>query len=250
MSANIIVTDDGPIRSLRINRPDKKNALTADMYAALANALDDANSNPALRCTVIGGVPGAFTAGNDIEEFRRAATSSNGLPRPSQVFLLALARNAKPLVAAVQGVAVGIGTTMLLHCDHVVAGTDARFATPFARLGILPEAASSMIAPRLMGYSRAFALLVMGRSLDANEAKACGLANTIVAPGEVDSQAAKVAAEIAALPPESVAIARRLMRGSVDEIVARIDEEARHFRERLASPEARAAFEAFLNRKR
>jgi len=250
MSANIIVTDDGPIRSLRINRPDKKNALTADMYAALATALDEANKNPALRCTVIGGVPGAFTAGNDIEEFRRAATSSSGLPRPSQVFLLALARNAKPLVAAVQGVAVGIGTTMLLHCDHVVAGTDARFATPFARLGILPEAASSMIAPRLMGHSRAFALLVMGRSLDAEEARACGLANTVVAPAEVDSEAAKVAAEIAALPPESVAIARRLMRGPVEEIVARIEEEARHFRERLASPEARAAFEAFLNRKR
>jgi enoyl-CoA hydratase/carnithine racemase len=250
MTEHIIVADDGQIRSLRINRPEKKNALTADMYSALAAALDDANRNPALRCTVIGGVPGAFTAGNDIEEFRRAATDSGGLPRPSQIFLLALARNAKPLIAAVQGVAIGIGTTMLLHCDHVVAGSDARLATPFARLGILPEAGSSLIAPRLMGHSRAFALLVMGRSLDAAEAKACGLVNTIVPPSDVDAEAAKVAAEIAALPPESVAIARRLMRGSVEEIVARIDEEARHFRERLASPEARAAFEAFLSRKR
>jgi enoyl-CoA hydratase/carnithine racemase len=250
MTDNIIVSDDGPVRRLRINRPEKKNALTAEMYTALAAALDDANTNPALRCTVIGGVPGAFTAGNDIEEFRRAATDSTGLPRPSQSFLLALARNAKPLVAAVQGVAVGIGTTMLLHCDHVVAGSDARLSTPFARLGILPEAASSLIAPRLMGHARAFALLVMGRVLDAAEAKACGLVNTIVAPGEVDAEAASAAAEIAALPPESVAIARRLMRGSVEELVARIEEEARHFRERLASPEARAAFEAFLSRKR
>jgi enoyl-CoA hydratase/carnithine racemase len=250
MSDNIIVSDDGAVRSVRINRPEKKNALTAEMYSALAAAIEDANKNPALRCIVIGGVPGAFTAGNDIEEFRRAATANTGLPRPSQGFLVALARNAKPLVAAVQGVAVGIGTTMLLHCDHVVAGNDARFATPFARLGILPEAGSSLIAPRLMGHARAFALLVMGRALDAAEAKACGIVNTIVAPDEVDTEAAKVAAEIAALPPESVAIARRLMRGPVEELVARIEEEARLFRERLASPEARAAFEAFLSRKR
>ena len=250
MTDHIIVNDDGAVRNVRINRPEKKNALTAEMYSALAAAIEDANNNPALRCTVIGGVPGAFTAGNDIEEFRRAAVSSGGLPRPSQGFLMALARNAKPLVAAVQGVAVGIGTTMLLHCDHVVAGSDARFATPFARLGILPEAGSSLIAPRLMGHARAFALLVMGRTLDASEAKTCGIVSTIVAPGEVDAEAAKAAAEIAALPPESVAIARRLMRGSVEELVARIEEEARLFRERLSSPEARAAFEAFLSRKR
>jgi len=250
MAEHIIVADDGPVRSLRINRPEKKNALTADMYAALAAALDDANMNPALRSTIIGGAPGVFTAGNDIEEFRRAASDSSGLPRPSQVFLLALARNAKPLVAAVQGVAVGIGTTMLMHCDHVVAGSDARFSTPFARLGILPEAASSLIAPRMMGHARAFALLVMGRVLDAAEAKACGLVNTIVAPDKVDQEAARVAAEVAALPPESVAIARRLMRGPLEDIVARIEEETRLFRERLASPEARAAFDAFLSRKR
>jgi enoyl-CoA hydratase/carnithine racemase len=164
--------------------------------------------------------------------------------------LHALPRAEKPLVAAVQGVAVGIGTTMLLHCDHVVAATDARFSTPFARLGILPEAASTLIAPRLMGHARAFALLVMGRAFDAAEAKAAGIVNTVVPPADVEAEAMKAAQEIAGLPPGAVATSRRLMRGNVDELVARIDEEAVLFKERIASPEARAAFEAFLTRKR
>ena len=154
------------------------------------------------------------------------------------------------MVAAVQGVAVGVGTTMLLHCDHVVAGSDARFSTPFVSLGLVPEAASSLLAPRLMGHQRAFALLVMGRPLDAAAAHACGLVNTVVAPGDVDAEAMKAAREIAALPAEAMTAARRLMRGSPDEVVARIDEEARVFKERLQSAEARAAFAAFLARKR
>jgi enoyl-CoA hydratase/carnithine racemase len=164
--------------------------------------------------------------------------------------LRALPRCEKPIVAAVQGVAVGIGTTMLMHCDHVVAASDARFSTPFARLGILPEAASTLIAPRLMGHARAFSLLVMGRPLDAVGAQAAGLVNTVVAPADVEAEARKAAEEIASLPPGAVAIARRLMRGNVDEIVARIEEEAALFKERIASPEARAAFASFLARKR
>jgi enoyl-CoA hydratase/carnithine racemase len=153
-------------------------------------------------------------------------------------------------VAAVQGLAVGIGTTMLLHCDHVVAGTDARFSTPFVGLGLVPEAASSLLAPRLMGYRRAFELLVMGRPLDAAAAQACGLINAVAPPGNVEAEAMKAAHHIAALPAEAVAASRRLMRGSPDETVARIDEEVRLFKERLQSPEAQAAFGAFFNRKR
>jgi enoyl-CoA hydratase/carnithine racemase len=185
-----------------------------------------------------------------LQEFQRAAEEGAGLRLPVIRFLHALARAEKPLIAAVQGVAVGVGTTMLLHCDYVVAGSDARFSTPFIHLGLVPEAASSLLAPRLMGQRRAFALLVMGRPLDVAEAKACGLINTIVAPGEVDSEAARVAREIAALPPEAVAASRRLLRGEPEEIIARIDEEAGHFRERLQSQEARAAFQAFFERKR
>jgi enoyl-CoA hydratase/carnithine racemase len=248
--SEIIVTDDGPIRTVRMNRPEKKNALTAAMYQDMAVAIEDANANTAVRCVLIAGAPNAFCAGNDIGEFMRAAEAGGALGRPSIRLLHALPRAEKPLVAAVQGVAVGIGTTMLLHCDHVVAATDARFSTPFARLGILPEAASTLIAPRLMGHTRAFSLLVMGRPFDAEAAKAAGFVNTVVPTADVETEALNAAQEIAALPPEAVMTARRLMRGTVDELIARIDEEAALFKERIASPEARAAFAAFLTRKR
>jgi enoyl-CoA hydratase/carnithine racemase len=250
MSTDIVVTNEGPVRTIRMNRAEKKNALTAPMYDAMAAALEAANADAAIRCVVILGVPGAFSAGNDLTDFMRAAQGGEGLGSPVLRFLYALARCEKPLVAGVQGVAVGVGTTMLLHCDHVVAGEDARFMTPFVGLGLVPEAASSLLAPQLMGHRNAFSLLVMGRALNAADAKACGLVNAIVAPAETDAQALKAAAEIAALPPGAVAASRRLMRGAPEDVVARIDEEARHFKERLKSPEARAAFEAFLSRKR
>jgi len=165
-------------------------------------------------------------------------------------FLYALARAERPLVAAVQGVAVGIGTTMMFHCDYAVAATDARFSTPFVALGLVPEAASSLIAPRVMGHRRAFELLVMGKPLSGEEAKACGLVNQVAPADQVDSEAMKAAQQIAGLPPEGVAISRRLMKGAPDEIVKRIDDEAEQFKLRLKSPEARNAFEAFLSRKK
>jgi enoyl-CoA hydratase/carnithine racemase len=250
MSEYIAVGDKDEIRTLRINRPDKKNALTSSMYAAMAEALTSANGRDDIRCIVIAGVPGAFSAGNDLAEFAEMAKSGEGLALPVIDFLHALARCEKPLVAAVQGLAVGVGTTMLMHCDHVIAGNDARFSTPFVGLALVPEAASSLLAPRLMGQRRAFELLVMGRPLDAAGAQACGLVNAVVAPGDVDAEAMKAAHHIAALPPDAVAASRRLMRGPPDEIVARIDEEVRVFKERLRSTEAQAAFAGFLNRKR
>jgi enoyl-CoA hydratase/carnithine racemase len=250
MSDHIAIADQGPIRIVRMNRPDKKNALTSSMYAAMADALESANSHRDIRCVVIAGLPGAFSAGNDLVEFSQAATSGEGLGTSVIGFLHALARSERPLVAAVQGLAVGVGTTMLLHCDHVVAGSDARFSTPFVNLGLVPEAASSLLAPRLMGHRRAFELLVMGRPLDAAAALACGLVNAVVPPGEVEAEARKAAHHIAALPADAVATSRRLIRGSPDEIAARIDDEVRLFKERLQSAEAQAAFKAFLNRKR
>jgi enoyl-CoA hydratase/carnithine racemase len=250
MSDHITVADQGPIRTVRMNRPDKKNALTASMYGAMADALENANSHRNIRCVVIAGLPGAFSAGNDLAEFSQAATSGEGVALPVVRFLHALARSERPLVAAVQGLAVGVGTTMLLHCDHVVAGADARFSTPFVNLGLVPEAASSLLAPRLMGHRRAFELLVMGRPLDAAAALACGLVNAVVPPGDVETEAMKAAHHIVALPAEAVAASRRLMRGSPDEVVAHIDEEVRLFKERLRSTEAQAAFKAFLDRKR
>jgi enoyl-CoA hydratase/carnithine racemase len=248
MSDFVIVRDEGHVRVVRINRPDKKNALTGPMYQSMAHAIEQA-SQKRIRCVVILGVPGAFTAGNDLEEFLAAAKVGR-LDHHAVGFLQALARSTVPLIAGVQGVAVGVGTTMLLHCDYVVAGTDAKFATPFVRLGLVPEAGSSLIAPRLMGHRRAFAMLIMGRELDAATAEAYGLVNIAVAPEQVDAEALKAANEIAALPPEAVAASRNLIRGPVDEIVARIEQEVGLFDERLRSSEARAAFEAFLARKR
>jgi enoyl-CoA hydratase/carnithine racemase len=249
MTDHIIVSDDGPIRLVRMNRPAKKNALTDAMYEALANALDNAAVAKTIRCVVIAGGPSAFCAGGDLQDFLHAAEQMDGLRPQVMHFLHRLAHANKPMVAAVNGVAIGIGTTMLLHCDVVIAGTDARFQTPFANLGLVPEAASSLLVPRLMGRRRAFEFLVMGRSLDAAAAQALGLINKVVAPAEVEAEAMKTAQEIAALPPDALAASRRLIRGSTAEIVRRIDEEAEVFKTRLKSPEARAAFEAFLGRK-
>jgi enoyl-CoA hydratase/carnithine racemase len=250
MTELVVVTDDGPVRTVRMNRLEKKNALTMAMYDAMADAIESAVQNPALRCLLIAGSPIGFCAGNDIGDFLKMATTSGALGQPILRFLYALVRCETPLVAAVRGNAVGIGTTLLMHCDHVVAASDARFSTPFVGLGLVPEAASSLIAPRLMGQAHAFSLLVMGRPLSADEAKAAGLVNTVVAPEAVEAEAMQAAREIAALPPQGVLASRRLLRGKPDDIVARIDEEAELFKTRLQSAEARAAFEAFLTRKR
>jgi enoyl-CoA hydratase/carnithine racemase len=248
MSGHVIITDDGPLRILRLNRPDKKNAMTDAMYDTLSDSLEDAAVNKAVRCMVVTGGPVAFTAGADLQDFLRAAHGEGWRPHAVR-FLHRLAHAGKPLVAAVEGVAVGIGTTLLLHCDYAVAASDARFSTPFVHLGLVPEAASSLLLPRLIGPRRAFELLVMGRPFGAADAKAAGLVNEVVPSGEAEVAALKAARQIAALPAEAVAESRRLIRGSTAETVRRIDEEAEIFRQRLKSDEAKAAFEAFFSRK-
>jgi enoyl-CoA hydratase/carnithine racemase len=251
MTSLVKVSDKDGVRTIRMSRTDKKNALNSEMYAAMAQAIAGANLEREIRCLLIAGAPGAFCAGNDLKEFQEMAKSGAGLDEPVLTFLHALASCEKPIVAAVQGVAVGIGTTMLLHCDYVVCGTDAKFSTPFVALGLVPEAASSLLAPRLMGHRRAFSLLVMGLPLDPEAAKDLGLVNEIGAPSDVDAIALNAARHIATLPPEATMASRRLMRGATaDEIHGRIDEEADHFRDRLRSSEAKAAFEAFFNRKK
>jgi enoyl-CoA hydratase/carnithine racemase len=250
MTDQVIVNDEGSVRTIRMNRPEKKNALTGVMYDAMAEAIETAGGNTSVGSILIMGVPGAFSAGNDLGDFMKAAMGGEGLGNAVLRFLYALARSEKPLVAAVQGVAVGIGTTMMLHCDYAVAASDARFQTPFVALGLVPEAGSSLIAPRVMGHRRAFELLVMGKAFNGEEAKAVGLVNQVAPAGEVEAEAMKAAQAIAALPMEGVAISRRLMKGAPDEIVKRIDDEAEQFKLRLKSPEARKAFEAFLTRKK
>lgn len=247
---SVLVTDAAAIRTLRLDRPEKKNALTLAMYTTLADAIAQADGREDIRCLVIAGHESGFCAGNDLNDFVGMAQGGGGLGEPILRFLHALARRKKPLVAAVAGPAVGIGTTLLMHCDYVVAAENAVFTTPFVALGLAPEAGSSLLGPRLMGNARAFELLVMGRPLEASAARAAGLVNAIVPAAGLDAAARDAAGRIAALPPQAVAAARALIRGSPDEIVARIDAEAEVFRQRLASPEARAAFEAFFERKR
>jgi enoyl-CoA hydratase/carnithine racemase len=249
MTDQVVVTDNGAVRVIRMNRPEKKNALTQPMYVAMTAALGEANASEAIRCVVISGGPNVFSAGADIAEFLESA-QTGGLRPKTVAFLHALARNQKPLVAAVGGLAVGIGTTMLLHCDYVVAATTATFATPFSRLGLIPEAGSSLLAPMRMGHARAFALLAMGRPLSAEAAKEAGIVNEVVDPASVDDVALEAAQDIAALPPGAIAVSRRLLRGEADDVVKRIDIETALFRERLQSDEARAAFSAFLSRKK
>ena len=246
---DILVSDDGPVRTIRMNRPEKKNALTLAMYDTMAQAIEEAGQRAGIRCVLIAGHDTGFCAGNDLNDFVAMAQGGT-LGAPILRFLHALARADKPLVAAVNGRAVGVGTTMLLHCDHVVASDTAVLSAPFVALGLVPEAASSLIAPRLMGHARAFALLVMGQPLSASEAKEAGIVNAVVPAADLEAQALSAARAIAALPAEGVTIARRLMRGSPEEIAARIDAEAEAFKARLASPEAHAAFAAFFNRKR
>ncbi len=250
MADLVIVTDDGPVRTIRMNRPEKKNALTMAMYDAMAAGIEGAGQNPALRCLIFAGAPTVFCAGNDIGDFLNMTGPNGALGAPILRFLYTLVRCELPLVAAVQGNAVGVGATMLMHCDHVVASAEAKFSTPFVSLGLVPEAASSLIAPRLLGHARAFSLLVMGQPLGAAEAKAAGLINAVVTPEAVEAEAIKAATKIAALPPQAVLASRRLMRGEPGEIIKRIDEEAEQFKTRLQSAEARTAFEAFMTRKR
>jgi enoyl-CoA hydratase/carnithine racemase len=243
----VLAARDGAVLTLTLNRADKKNALTGAMYSALTAALAEANADKDVGAILILGQPGIFCAGNDIKDFIGFAMGG-GLGGPVIGFLKALVANEKPLVAGIDGAAIGIGTTMMLHCDYVVASRNAVFATPFVDLALVPEAGSSLLMPALMGQRLAFEMLVMGARFDAARAAAAGLVNTVVEPEVLAAAALDAATRIAAKPREAVAISRRLMRGDTAPLLARIDEEAKAFAERLASAEARAAFEAFLSR--
>ena len=252
MTGHLIVTDEDATRVITLRRPGKKNAITQEMYRGMSEAIEGAQSNAAIRCIIITGGLGAFTAGNDLEDFLKDGTSNTDASRASEAtrFLYSLAHNAKPIIAAVDGVAIGIGTTMLFHCDYVIASTAARFSTPFIHLGLVPEGASSVLAPRTMGHQRAFAMLVMGRTLSAEEAEAAGFVNVVVAPGHTEPEARKVAREISALPAEAVAISRRLLKLPPEDLTRRIDQEGHLFGERMRSKEAIAALKAFFARKK
>jgi enoyl-CoA hydratase/carnithine racemase len=252
MAEHIIVTDEGATRMITMRRPEKKNTLTQEMYLAMSDAIDSAQSNREIRCFIITGRSGVFTAGNDIGDFLQAATADKEVARPRNavIFLQALVNNKKPVVAAVDGVAIGIGTTMLFHCDYVVASTTAAFSSPFVQYGLVPEGASSLLVPRMVGHQRAFAMLMMGRPMSAEAAREAGFVNQVVPPGHALVEAQKVAREICALPADAVAISRTLLKLPTEDLVRRMDQEDHFFGERMRSPEAIAAFQNFFSRKK
>ncbi|TPJ28454.1 crotonase/enoyl-CoA hydratase family protein [Mesorhizobium sp. B2-7-2] len=249
MTDHILVERQGAVQIIRINHPDKKNALTRAMYEKMSAALAEGDADPAVRVHVFLGVPGAFSAGNDLADFLVIATGGEG---GNEVwdFLMALARTEKPMVSGVDGIAVGIGTTLNLHCDLTFATPRTLFRTPFVDLGLVPEAGSSLIAPRLLGRQGAFALLGLGEGFSAERAKAAGMIYDVVAEGSLESAVLAAANDIAAKPPQALKIARDLMREPREELTARIEVESEHFRERLKSDEARAALTAFMTRKK
>lgn len=251
MTEQLLVTHEHATRIITMRRPDKKNALTHDMYLGISKAIDSAQDDPAIRCLIITGTSGVFTAGNDVADFLAASSGDAEEAKifPATVLLNALNNNQKPLIAAVDGPAIGIGTTMMFHCDYVIASTTAMFSTPFTKLGLTPEGASSLLIPRTLGHQRAFAMLVMGRPLDGQAAREAGFVNEVVAPGHVESEARKIAREICRLPAEAVAISRQLLRLPPDVIAERFTIEGKLFAERMKSQEALEAFRGFLARK-
>lgn len=251
MTEHIIVADEGATRTITMRRPEKKNTLTQEMYLAMSDAIESAQSNPAIRCLMLTGRSGVFTAGNDIGDFLQAATAKDDVARPrnSVIFLQSLVNNKKPIVAAVDGIAIGIGTTMVFHCDYVIASTTASFSSPFLQYGLVPEGAASLLVPRIVGHQRAFAMLIMGRSMSAADAREAGFVNQVVPPGHAVVEAQKVAREICALPADAVAISRKLLKQPTEDLVRRIGQEDHFFGERMRSPEAIAAFQNFFGRK-
>ncbi|KHK89344.1 enoyl-CoA hydratase [Novosphingobium malaysiense] len=245
MPNGIDTTITAGVLEIRIDRPDKKNALTSAMYRAMNAALEAASGDPEIGVVLISGRGDAFCAGNDLADFMAGPEGGEA----AFEFVRAIATFDKPLVAAVQGLAVGIGTTMLFHCDLVYAAPDARFIMPFVDLGLVPEAASSLLAPATFGHARAAALLLLGEPMLAPDAHQAGLLTALVPAEDLLAHARARAAALMAKPPQALQATRRLMKGDPAAIAARIDEEARVFREAIASPEAREAFSAFFEKR-
>jgi enoyl-CoA hydratase/carnithine racemase len=237
------------VATIEIARPEKKNALTGAMYQAMADAIDAAAADAAVRAVLLTGQPGIFTSGNDIEDFMKRPPLAEA--SPAIVFMRALIGCDKPVVAAVTGAAIGIGTTMLLHCDFVYVSDEARLAMPFVGLGLVPEFASSLLVPQLMGQRRAAEKLLLGDPFTGEQAVECGIASAVLPAAEVVTHARRIAERFNALPPGAVQASKRLLRGPHREaLLQAIQREGEVFAERLRSPEAKEAFQAFLEKRK
>ena len=235
------------VLTIRLNRPAKKNALTNAMYLGFAEALRAAEGDPAVRSVLICGVPGAFSAGNDLEDFLEAGAGSGA--RPAQHLIQALTHTTLPLVAAVDGVAVGIGTTLLLHCDFVYASPMAKFSLPFVNLGLCPEAASSLLLVRLAGYQKAAQLLLLGESFDVATACAIGLVGEVLSAEELLPRASRTALQLAAKPRAALRASKALLRRAEEPLAARVAAEIVQFSTLLETPAAREIMTAFVEKR-
>ncbi len=248
MTEAIQIERERGLLTLRLNRPDKKNALTRAMYSALAAALKQADEDLDIYAVLITGSHECFTAGNDIADFIQQPPSD--LDSPVFHFMLNLLECRKPVIAGVAGAAVGIGTTLLLHCDLVYVSADARLRMPFVNLGLCPEFGSSLILPRLLGHAKAAELLLLGERFSGEQAAAWGIANEALDSGEAAlAKAREMALRFESLPPEAVRISKQLMKAPDRELLRKVmEEEGALFTQRLRSPEAMAALSGFINR--
>jgi enoyl-CoA hydratase/carnithine racemase len=237
------------VATVEIARPEKKNAITQAMYQQMADAINAAAADASVRAVLITGQPGIFTSGNDIEDFMQRPPGN--LESPAFVFMKALMGCEKPVIAAVTGAAIGIGTTMLLHCDFVYVSDEARLAMPFVSLGLVPEFASSLIVPQLMGNARAAEKLLLGDPFTGADAVEAGIANAVLPATEVVNHARRVAERFNALPPGAVRDTKKLMRRArAQSALETIGAEGKVFAERLQSPEAKEAFSAFFQKRK
>jgi len=245
---DIVTLREGAVQRIQLNRPDKKNAITTAMYAALADAIVAADADRSVRVMLLHGAGDAFTAGNDLHDF--LANPAQSEDRPAFRFLHAISHAAKPIVAAVHGVAIGIGTTMLGHCDLVYAAEGTRFHLPFVNLGLCPEGASSVLLPLTAGYQRAAELLMLAEPFDAAKAREIGLVTEVVPGSQLLAAAAAAAQRLAAKPPQSLRVTKQLLkRALMPQIEAALAAELQAFAARLASPEAKEAFTAFFEKR-
>lgn len=246
MSEHVLVERKGDVLAITLARPDRRNAITVAMYAALADAFESAAGDDSVRLITLRGQGQDFTAGNDLGDFM-AELPRDGSDIPVWRLLRALAKNQVPVVAAVHGNAVGIGTTMLFHCDFVIAEEGTRFLMPFVDLGLVPEAASSLILPRLAGRRRAARYLLLGEPFGSEEALDFGLVSHIAPAGQLDAIVDRVVEALRAKPAEALRLTQRLLRrGNTDELLERMELENGHFSERLISTEVRDAISAFF----
>jgi enoyl-CoA hydratase/carnithine racemase len=248
MTDHVAISQANGVLEILWNRPDKKNALSQAMYAKASDALHAASKDPAVRVVLLGSTGETFTSGNDLSDFAAANASADNAPRQSSRFIETIIAFEKPVVAAVPGLAVGVGTTMLLHCDLVFVAKDAKLTVPFVNLALTPEAASSITLPARLGYARAFAMFALGEALTGEQAANLGFGNMALPAADVMPAARKAAAALAQRPVGAVMATKKLMRNA-PALTERSHAEGKIFGERLKSAEAREAFTAFREKR-